>query len=139
MLIHDLFERDVTRAIPPVVYFHEQQPEELEREVSEYIVTGGYKKDDTRATDDGIHEELLRLLTGMRAELAAGRAGTASLPAGSPASMAPVSRASRSCWASRSTVASCRAGARSPRPCSRETPHPRATTCAAPGPSWSGR
>ncbi|MBK6517532.1 MAG: BREX system P-loop protein BrxC [Polyangiaceae bacterium] len=70
MLIHDLFERDVTRAIPPVVYFHEQQPEELEREVSEYIVTGGYKKDDTRATDDGIHEELVRLLTGMRSELA---------------------------------------------------------------------
>ncbi|MBK8937968.1 MAG: BREX system P-loop protein BrxC [Polyangiaceae bacterium] len=75
MLIHDLFERDVTRAIPPVVYFHEQQPEELEREVSEYIVTGGYKKDDTRATDDGIHEELLRLLTGMRAELAGWASG----------------------------------------------------------------
>lgn len=30
-----------TRDIPPVVYFHEQTPEKLAVEVSEYIITGG--------------------------------------------------------------------------------------------------
>jgi hypothetical protein len=33
---------DVTRDIPPVVYFHEQSPEKLASEVSEYIITGGW-------------------------------------------------------------------------------------------------
>ena len=41
MLIGDLFERDVTRTIPPVVYFHEQEPAEPKREVEEDIITGG--------------------------------------------------------------------------------------------------
>ena len=41
MLISDLFEKDVTRTIPPVVYFHEQSPAKLKDEVDEYIVTGG--------------------------------------------------------------------------------------------------
>jgi hypothetical protein len=35
MLIRDLFVSDVTRDIPPVVYFHEQSPEKLASEVSE--------------------------------------------------------------------------------------------------------
>ncbi|HQP39569.1 MAG TPA: hypothetical protein PLI95_30505, partial [Polyangiaceae bacterium] len=69
MLIGDLFEKDVTRAIPPVVYFHEQQPEELKREVEEYIITGGFPKGDPRATEDGIHDQFVRLLSGMRREL----------------------------------------------------------------------
>ena len=69
MLIGDLFERDVTRAIPPVVYFHEQEPDELKREVEEYIITGGYPSGDPRATDEGIHEQFVHLMTAMRAEL----------------------------------------------------------------------
>ena len=69
MLIGDLFERDVTRAIPPVIYFHEQAPEELEREVREYIITGGYGPEDPRATPDGIHEQFVRLLKAMHDEM----------------------------------------------------------------------
>ena len=45
MLIRDLFVLDVTRDIPPVVYFHEQSPEKLAAEVNEYIVTGGWPDD----------------------------------------------------------------------------------------------
>lgn len=72
MLIGDLFEKDVTRTIPPVVYFHEQAPAELEREVGEYIITGGYPKGDPRHTPDGIHEQFVRLLTGLKAALSPG-------------------------------------------------------------------
>ena len=36
------FSAKVTRDIPPVVYFHEQTPEKLAAEVSEYIITGGW-------------------------------------------------------------------------------------------------
>ena len=38
--IRDLFVADVTRDIPPVVYFHEHSPRKLAVEVSEYIITG---------------------------------------------------------------------------------------------------
>ena len=69
MLIGDLFERDVTRTIPPVVYFHEQEPVELQREVDEYIITGGYPPKDPRATEEGIHEQFVRLLNATRREL----------------------------------------------------------------------
>jgi hypothetical protein len=72
MLIGDLFENDVTRAIPPVIYFHEQAPAELEREVGEYIITGGYPKSDPRHTDDGIHEQFVRLLTALKSCLSEG-------------------------------------------------------------------
>jgi len=65
MLIGDYFERDVERNIPPVVYFHQQEPDELKREVEEYIVTGGYPPGDSRATEGGIHEQFVRLLTAM--------------------------------------------------------------------------
>jgi tetratricopeptide (TPR) repeat protein len=70
MLIGDLFEKDVTRAIPPVVYFHEQDPEKLQREVEEYIITGGYPAGDLRASDEAIHEQFVRLLHGMASEMA---------------------------------------------------------------------
>jgi hypothetical protein len=42
MRINELFSKDVTRDIPPVVYFHEQAPAKLAEEVGEYIITGGY-------------------------------------------------------------------------------------------------
>lgn len=69
MLIGELFDRPVTRAIPPVVFFHEQDPPKLEQEVSEYIITGGYPAGDPRATEGGIHEQLVRLLRALRREL----------------------------------------------------------------------
>jgi hypothetical protein len=69
MLIADLFEREVTRPIPPVVYFHEQSPKKLKEEVEEYIVTGGYDAGDPRAAEDGIHEQFVRLLGGIKRHL----------------------------------------------------------------------
>ena len=71
MLIKDLFRSDVTRDIPPVVYLHEQSPAKLEAEVSEYIITGGWPANhpNRRRLPNGIHEEYMRLLTGITAEL----------------------------------------------------------------------
>ena len=71
MLIRDLFHFDVTRDIPPVVYFHEQSPAKLADEVSEYIITGGWPEGhpNRRRVPDGIHEQYVRLLRRMAAEL----------------------------------------------------------------------
>ena len=71
MLIRDLFVSDVTRDIPPVVYFHEQGPDKLADEVSEYIITGGWPEDhpNHRRVPNGIHEQYVRLLTNIAAEL----------------------------------------------------------------------
>lgn len=72
MKVHELFQHDVTRDIPPVVYFHEQSPAKLASEVSEYIITGGYGEGDPRArrVKNGIHEEFVHLLRGINSELA---------------------------------------------------------------------
>ncbi len=67
--IADVFERDVTRDIPPVVYFHEQSGEKLAEEVGEYIVTGGYPEKDPRHVQYGIHEQFVRLLNAIAREL----------------------------------------------------------------------
>lgn len=71
MLIRELFVSDVTRDIPPVVYFHEQSPEKLAAEVSEYIITGGWPEEhpNHRRVPDGIHEQYVGLLTNIAAEL----------------------------------------------------------------------
>ena len=71
MKIRDLFVADVTRDIPPVVYFHEQSPAKLASEVGEYIITGGYRDDDPRArrVQSGIHEQFVHLLRGISHEL----------------------------------------------------------------------
>ena len=83
--IHELFKKDITRRIPPVVYFHETDPEQLAAEVSEYIITGGYPKDDPRSgrVERGIHEQYVRLLRNLRDEILRGRDGGkgAELPA----------------------------------------------------------
>jgi hypothetical protein len=81
MKIRDLFLADVTRDIPPVVYFHEQSPAKLQAEVSEYIITGGYPEGDPRArrVKSGIHEQLVRLLQGLLHELT--KKGGPELPA----------------------------------------------------------
>jgi len=71
MKLKDLFESDVTRDIPPVVYFHEQSPEKLADEVKEYIITGGWPDGhpNKNRVPDGIHEQYVRLLTAIAAEL----------------------------------------------------------------------
>ncbi|MFE9690850.1 BREX system P-loop protein BrxC [Micromonospora sp. NPDC005806] len=80
MLIRDLFLSDVTRDIPPVVYFHEQGADKLDAEVSEYIITGGWPEDhpNHRRVPSGIHEQYVRLLTNIAAEL--DKAGGPELP-----------------------------------------------------------
>ena len=40
--LRTLVRSDVTRDISPGVYFHEQTPEKIQAEVSEYIITGGW-------------------------------------------------------------------------------------------------
>ncbi len=79
--LRDLFALDVTRNIPPVVYFHEQNPQRLAAEVSEYIITGGYADDDPRrkANQHGIHEALVHLMQRLREGIE--RPGGSDLPA----------------------------------------------------------
>lgn len=69
--IRALFAADVTRDIPPVVYFHEQSPEKLADEVKEYIITGGWPAGhpNQKRVPNGIHEEMLRLLINIGEEL----------------------------------------------------------------------
>jgi uncharacterized protein YigA (DUF484 family) len=71
MQIRDSFLSNVTRDIPPVVYLHEQSPEKLGSEVSEYIITGGWPAEhpNHRRVPNGIHEEYVRLLTNISSEL----------------------------------------------------------------------
>ena len=71
VLIRDLFVSDVTRDIPPVVYFHEHSPDKIAAEVSEYIITGGWPEGhpNHRRVPDGIHEQYVRLLTAIAREL----------------------------------------------------------------------
>lgn len=81
MLIKDIFISDIARDIPPVVYFHEQGPDKILEEVSEYIITGGYPKDDPRhnRVSSGIHEQFVQLLKGLSE--AVGRSNGVDLPA----------------------------------------------------------
>lgn len=69
--VRDLFVSDVTRDIPPVVYFHEQSPDKLAAEVAEYIITGGWPDDhpNHRRVPSGIHEQYVRLLDHIADEL----------------------------------------------------------------------
>ena len=70
-LIRHLFRQDVTRDIPPVVYFHEQSPEKIQDEVSEYIITGGWNREHPsyKRVPDGIHEQYVRLLGAISREM----------------------------------------------------------------------
>jgi hypothetical protein len=69
--IAGLFQADVTRDIPPVIYFHEQTPEKLADEVNEYIITGGFPEGHPhhKRVPNGIHEQYVHLLTGMTEQL----------------------------------------------------------------------
>lgn len=71
MKLRTLFDSDVTRDIPPVVYFHEQSPAKLAEEVGEYIITGGFddQHPQHKRVPSGIHEQYVRLLDGMASEL----------------------------------------------------------------------
>jgi hypothetical protein len=82
MQLKDIFASDITRNIAPVIYFHEQEPAKVLEEVSEYIITGGYAAGDPRygnVKSAGIHEQFVRLLTGLAEELK--KANGADLPA----------------------------------------------------------
>lgn len=78
--IRSLFAQDVTRDIPPVVYFHEQSPQKLADEVAEYIITGGWPQGHPNKVrvPEGIHEQVLRLVRSIHRELQ--RPGGPSLP-----------------------------------------------------------
>lgn len=81
MKLQELFANDVTRDIPPVVYFHEQDPAKVAAEVGEYIITGGYPTDDPRyqyIKTTGIHEQFVRLLKGLANKI---HKGNSALPA----------------------------------------------------------
>ena len=69
--IRDLFVSDVTRDIPPVVYFHEQGPDKVAGEVGEYIITGGWPADhpNHKRVPNGIHEQYVLLLRAIAKEL----------------------------------------------------------------------
>ncbi len=71
MKLRDLFQSDVTRDIPPVVYFHEQTPEMPAAEVREYIITGGFPPEHPHHSrvPNGIHEQYVKLLSGIASEL----------------------------------------------------------------------
>ena len=71
MKLREIFELDITRDIPPVVYFHEQSPDKIADEVREYIITGGWPDGhpNKNRVPDGIHEQYVRLLTTIAAEL----------------------------------------------------------------------
>ena len=71
MLIKDIFAADITRDIAPVIYFHEQDPQKVLSEVSEYIITGGYAEGDPRKKriQSGIHEQFVKLLRSLAKEL----------------------------------------------------------------------
>ena len=79
-LIRELFRQNVTRDIPPVVYFHEQSPQKIQDEVSEYIITGGWNKShpNYRRVPDGIHDQYVVLLKNIAKELE--KIGGPSLP-----------------------------------------------------------
>ena len=82
MLLKEIFANDVARDIPPVVYFHEQDPAKIAKEVSEYIITGGYPETDPRyhhIQTGGIHEQFVKLLKGLAEELK--KPGDPELPA----------------------------------------------------------
>lgn len=77
----ELFQYDVKREIPPVVYFHETSPEKLHAEVSEYVITGGWPPESAghKRVQHGIHEHYVGLLKAIRRQLDA--PGGPSLPA----------------------------------------------------------
>ncbi|NUP04895.1 MAG: BREX system P-loop protein BrxC [Polyangiaceae bacterium] len=72
MKIRELFAGDVTRDIPPVIYFHEQSPAKLATELAEYIVTSR-PADAAKSGAEGastIHDQLVQLLAAVDRELA---------------------------------------------------------------------
>ena len=82
MLIRELFVSDVTRDIPPVVYFHEQSPGEARRRglaSTSSPAAGPRSHPHHRRVPNGIHEQYVRLLARHRRR--ARQAGRPELPA----------------------------------------------------------
>ena len=131
MKIQDLFVADVTRDIPPVVYFHEQSPGEAPgrgRRVHHHRRLPRGRP--ARPAAQGRHPRAVRP-PAPRHRARAGQAGRpgAARPPGSPASTAPASRASRSCSASLSTTPGSRTARSSRTRCSRATTRRGARSC----------
>lgn len=79
MLIQEVLDRNIEENIAPVVYFHKQDAEDLEKEVREYVITtrpgtGG-------EAGGGIHEQYVSLLGQISDSLSSGDPGQVSLPA----------------------------------------------------------
>ena len=70
-MMRELFSQDITRDISAVVYFHDDKPERLAEEVSEYIITGGFDPTDERhqRVPSGIHECYVRLMGAIARQL----------------------------------------------------------------------
>ncbi len=63
MILKDLFERNIEDHIAPVIFFNQKDPATIQKEVSEYVFTSSNTRSIER--DKGIHEQLLKLLTGI--------------------------------------------------------------------------
>lgn len=63
MIIKSLFERDIEQHIAPVIFFNQKDPETIQKEVSEYVFTSSNTRSIEK--DKGIHEQLLKLLSGI--------------------------------------------------------------------------
>ena len=137
MKIRDLFVADVTRDIPPVVYFHEQSPEKLAgrgRRVHHHRRLPRGRP--ARPARQGRHPRAVRPPAPGHRRASCDKPGGPELPPpGSPASTAPASRASPSSSASRSTAPAPGRHAHSPRRCSRATTPRGARSCVD---AWNG-
>jgi hypothetical protein len=77
--IRDLLDRNIEENIAPVVYFHKQDPEDLEKEVREYVITT--RPGSGGESGGGIHEQYVSLLGQISSALSSGDPGQVSLPA----------------------------------------------------------
>lgn len=137
--MRQLFVRDVTRAIPPVVYFHEQDPHKLMAEVDEAHRHGRLpgRPSEPEARADSYPRTARGALPRHHHRARHDRWAEPARPFGSPASTAPVSRASPSSSAWRSIVSrasSCPMNARSPPRSSRATSRLTPRTSPTPSP-----
>jgi hypothetical protein len=66
MKIKEAFYRNIEENIAPVVYFHQTKPEEVAKEVYEYVITSRPRESGSA----GIHEQFVSLLSGMKTAIA---------------------------------------------------------------------
>lgn len=59
-IVRDILDRNIEQNIAPVVYFHKQDPDDLEKEVREYVITT--RPGSGGESGGGIHEQYVSLL-----------------------------------------------------------------------------